>query len=359
MIIQRYLLGEILKPLVVALGVLVILFMSFDAERFLSDAVNGTLPTDMIVQLVGLRTLIALDVLIPISLYLSVLLAFGRMWSDSEFAAMFALGVRPATVMGVVVVLSACLALVVGVLSLCARPLAYERMHELSNLAEASLNTNDMTAGTFYVDSQEHRVIFIEQRAARAAPAHDVFVQLSMGDRIRIIHARSAKQLPGTGLGGSVLHLSDAHVYETGNAGGASDLVLNVKDLVLRLPELQLRPPGYSSNAASTAHLASSNIKPDIAEFQWRLSTFWSTLLLGTLAVPLSRSGPRQHKHAKIGVAILLYAGYYLLYDSAVSWVRNGTVPAFPGVWLAPALLSGVLMAGLLGPKLHARRKRA
>jgi lipopolysaccharide export system permease protein len=359
MIIQRYLLREILKPLMVVLSVLVILFTSYGAERLLADAVNGILPTNMIVQSVGLKTLIALDVLIPISLYLSVVLAFGRMWSDSEFAAMFALGFSPARVMGVVVVFSSCLALLVGAVSLFARPLAYERLHELSELAEASLNTHDMEAGTFYVDSQEHRVIFIERRVARAAPGHDVFVQLNIGASTRIIHARSAKQMPGAGLRGSVLYLTDAHVYEIGHADRGSDLVLNVKDLVLRLPDPQVRPPGYSSNAASTAHLASSDSDPDIAEFQWRLSTCCSTLLLGALAVPLARSRPRQHRHAKIGIAILLYAGYYFLYDSAVSWVRNGAIPAFPGVWLAPALLAGVLIAGLLAPKLGSRRKRA
>jgi lipopolysaccharide export system permease protein len=359
MIIHRYLLREILKPSMVVLSVLVILFTSYDAERFLSDAVNGILPTDMFVQLVGLRTLIALDVLIPISLYLSVMLAFGRMWSDSEFAAMFAAGVSPSRVMGLVVVLSSCVALVVGGLSLFARPLAYAQMHKLSDLADTSLNTNDMEAGTFYGDSQDHRVIFIEQRAGRAAPGRDVFVQLNIGASTRIIHARSAQQVPAPGLTGSVLHLTDAHVYEFGQAEAGSDLVLNVKQLVLRLPEPQLRPPGYSSNAASTARLASSDSDPDIAELQWRLSTSWSTLLLGALAVPLSRSRPRQHKHAQLGIAILLYAGYYLLYDSAVSWVRNGALPAFPGVWLAPVFLSGVLIAALLGPKLGSRRKRA
>ncbi len=359
MIIHRYLLREIVKPQMVVLGVLVILFTSYDAERFLSNALNGTLPTNMIVQLVGLKSLIALDVLIPISLYLSVVLAFGRMWSDSEFAAMFSLGLSPARVMGVVIILSCCLALVVGGLSLYARPWAYEQTHELSDLAAASLNTTDMEAGTFYVDSVGHRVIFIERRAGRSAPGHDVFVQLKIGASTRIIHARSAKQMPGAGLRGSVLHLTDAHVYEIGDAGAGSDLVLNAKDLVLRLPDPQVSTPGYSSNAASTAHLASSDSDPDIAEFEWRLSTSWSTLLLGMLAVPLARSSPRQHKHARFGIAILLYAGYYLLYDSAVSWVRSGAIPAFPGVWLAPALLAAVLIAALLRPKLGSRRKRA
>jgi lipopolysaccharide export system permease protein len=359
MIIDRYLIREILKPLTVVLSVLVILFTSYGAQTFLSDAVNALLPTNMIVRLVGLRTLIALDVLIPISLYLSVVLAFGRMWSDSEFAAMFALGYSQTRVMGVVVAFSLCVALAVGGLSLFARPWAYEQRHELADLAAGSLNTRDMKAGTFYVDGSGHRAIFIERRALREAPGHDVFVQLEFGGSTRIIHAGSASEVPDAGLNGSELRFTDAHVYEIGHAGRGSNLVLNSKDLVLRLPNPQIRPPEYSSNAASSAHLAWSHSRPDIAEFQWRLSTSCSTLLLATLAVPLSRSKPRRHRQAKIGTAILLYAGYYFLYDSVVTWVRSGALPAFPGVWLAPAVLAVILLAALLGPKLAWRRKPA
>ena len=359
MIIHRYLIREILKPLIVALSVLVILFTSYGIESFLSDAVNGLLPTNMIIQLVGLRTLIALDVLIPIALYLAVVLAFGRMWSDSEFTAMFALGFSPARVLGVVVAFAACLALVVGGLSLFVRPWAYGQRHRLADRAAAALNTKDMEAGTFYVDDPGRRTIFIERRAHRGAPGQDVFVQLEFGGSTRIIHAGSAKEVPDAGLDGSELHFTDAHVYEFGHAGRDANLVLNVKDLVLRIPNPQIRPPEYSSNAASAAHLAGSHSNPDIAEFQWRLSTSCSTLLLAVLAVPLSRSSPRQRKHAKIGTAILLYAGYYLFYDSAVTWVRSGALPAFPGVWLAPALLAVMLIAALLGPRLAWRRKPA
>src|SRR6266852_5798406 len=80
MIITRYLLREILGPFAIVLSVLSVLFTSFGAASFLSDAVNGLLPTDTIVQVIGLRTLIALEMLIPISLYLSVVMALGRLY---------------------------------------------------------------------------------------------------------------------------------------------------------------------------------------------------------------------------------------------------------------------------------------
>src|ERR1700756_5793790 len=125
MIISRYLVREILGPFALVLTVLCVLFMSFGAAGFLSDAVNGLLPTSMIVQVIGLQTLIALEMLIPLSLYLSVVMAFGRLYVDSEMPALFALGWTPARVMGIVFGLSLCTAVIVAGLSLVARPWAY------------------------------------------------------------------------------------------------------------------------------------------------------------------------------------------------------------------------------------------
>lgn len=359
MIIQRYLVREIVQPLTVVLLVLATLFTSYGAAEFLSNAVNALLPAHMIVQLVGLRTLIALEVLIPIALYLSVVIAFGRLYSDSEIAVMFATGVSPARVLGTVFALSLTVALLVAALSLIVRPWAYERSHELANIAAASLDTRDMHAGTFYVGSRGDRAIFIGERSGPDTPGHDVFVQLRMRGIVRIIHADSVEQTRGTGpKAGTTLHLTNARVYDVGPGSGGGELVMNVKNLIVDLASPEVEPPEYSSVAAPTRYLASSRAASDIAEFQWRLSTSWSALLLGLLGMPLSRSRPRQQRFAKMGLAILIYAGYYLLYESARTWLQNGVLPRFPGLWWVPALLAILVVGATLGPSVR-RRWRA
>lgn len=362
MIINRYLIREVSKPLAAVLGMIVALFASYSAAGFLSDAVNGLLPADTIAELIGLKALISLEVLIPISLYISVVLSFGRLYSDSEFTAMFALRVTPARVMGAVLTLSGCLALAVAGLSLIVRPWAYQRLHELSSRAEALLNVDDMEAGTFYVGDQGNRVIFIEQRDGPKAPAANVFVQLKRNDRTQIIYARMAEQLQPAALGnGSKIRLLDAHVYEIGRGNDQDDRSLNATGIIVNPSTRNAEPPGYSSVAAGSMRLAASGTAEDIAEFQWRLSTPLSTLLLGMLGVPLSRARPRQSKYTKFGTAILIYSGYYLLCTSARTWVQNGAVAKFPGIWWAPALLALVLVIAVSGPALSYsfRRKHA
>ena len=198
-IFNRYLGQELRKPLLPILGILVALFGSYSAAAFLSDAASGLLPTDIIAELVGLKLLVSLEVLIPVALYISVVLSFGRLHSESEFTAAFALRLTPARVRRAVFAVSGSLALAVAVLSLIVRPWAYQKMHELATLAASTLNVNAMEAGTFYVGQHGDRVIFIAHRDGPKTPAQDVFVQLWRGNHIQIIHAGLASKPPQAG----------------------------------------------------------------------------------------------------------------------------------------------------------------
>lgn len=337
------------------LSVLVILFASYSASGFLADAVNGLLPADTVAELIALKAIISLEVLIPISLYISIVLAFGRLYSDSEFTAMFALGMTPRRVMGIVATLAGGLAIVVAILSLAVRPWAYQRSHELTKRAETLLDVDYMEAGTFYVGDHGNRVIFVEHRDGPKAPAQNVFVRTLHDGLPRIIYGQHAhQQPPTTAVDGSDVYLNDTHVYDFVPEGGPDDSASDMQQIIVPTGSRSVGVPEYSSVTAGTLSLATSSAPADIAELQWRLSTPLSTLLLGLLGVPLSRAKPRQSKYAKMGTAILIYSGYYLLCTSARTWVQHGTIGAFPGIWWAPALLAVVLAVTVTGlPRLR------
>lgn len=361
MIITRYLIAEIARPLAVTLGILATLFGSYSAAGFLADAVNGLLPTEAIAILIALKVLIALEVLIPISLYIAVVLAFGRLNSDSEMTAMFALRVTPARVMGAVAMLAGALAILVAGLSVFARPWAYRTSHETIHRAEGLLNMRAMEAGTFYVGENGDRVIHLTRRDSPDAPARDIFVRLNRGDHTEVIYARLAYQMHKPGEEGSNVYLGGAHIYDLAK-GGRRDRMLAVDGIVLNPNNQALDPLQYKSASASTPHLLTSRAPEDVAELQWRFSNPISTLLLGLLAVPLSRARPRQSRYTRMGTAILVYSAYYLLSMTARTWVQHGSVAPLPGLWWAPGLLALTLAGALVAPDIRlwfARRTHA
>jgi len=350
-IIRFYLLREIGKPFVLILSVLVALFASFNVTSFLAEAVNGLLPRSAIVELTALKALISLEVLIPASLYVAVLMSFSKLHDDSEFAAMSALGITSAAIMRHVLVLASGLALIVGGISLFVRPWAYQRLHVLSASAGTLLDVDSMESGSFYVVQNGTRVIFLSHRDKRGSPARNVFIKATYPDHTQIISAQLAYALQPAAAGDDEnVSLNDVHIYQLGSTKDQADQVLQAEQMTVDPNSHDDDVPPYSALTASSMHLAGSSESEDVAELQWRLSTSVSTVLLGMLGVPLSRTRPRERKIRNFITAFLIYAGYYLVCTSARTLVQHGALPRVPGIWWVPALLGLILVVALREP---------
>ena len=125
MILQRYILREISVPAVVAMLLLAAIYAAYSATDVLSEAVAGRVAGDTILQLVGLRTLIACEVLLPTALYLAVVWGFVRLDRDAELAVLRASGVSLAQLFVPVLWLALIGVVLVAALTLQLRPWAY------------------------------------------------------------------------------------------------------------------------------------------------------------------------------------------------------------------------------------------
>ncbi len=346
MIITEYLAREIGRPFAVILAVLCTLFGGYSISSSLADPANGLLPALVIFELAGLKLLISQDVLIPIALYFAVLLSFSRLHADREVTAMQALGASPMRAVRAVLGIATVTALAVCAMAMLARPWAYSTSHKITWLGATRVDLNAMQPGIFYASQDGGRVIFLSQRARRGGSASGVFVRRKVGNHTEVIFAQTATPLPQRdGTGQREVFLSNAHVYEIDPGNPQNDQILDAKGLKLDPASEKGGAPGYSPVAAGTGHLATSSAPRDIAEWQWRLSTPVSTLLLALMGIPLSRTEARQGRFARFGPAILIYAGYYLLCTSTRTWVEQGQIAPWPGIWWGPMALAVLVLA--------------
>jgi lipopolysaccharide export system permease protein len=101
--------------------------------------------------------------------------------------------------------------------------------------------------------------------------------------------------------------------------------------------------------AKPTFDLLRSTALADRAELHWRLSFPLSLFVLGLLAVPLSRTSPREGRYARLGMALFIYLIYNSMISLARGWMERGIVGDGVGMWWVHAIV------GLVGLWMLAR----
>jgi lipopolysaccharide export system permease protein len=340
MIIDRYMVREIGLPFIAVSVVLVIIFATFSLTRFLVDANAGLLQPGEVVSLMALRSLVSLEVLLPLSFYFAVMLGMGRLYSDSEIYAMRSSGISEARLMRPVFMLALLLAAVTFVLSVAARPWAYERSYQIRAEAKAASEVDRIRPAQFYQFEGSGRTVFIESISDEGRSIHGVFVRSRKGDDVQVITSVNGRLDLNARPGFHRLTLFDAYLFK--RVEDAPDLFAELGSFAVWLSAGEVQPVGYKTKASPTWELIATSAAPDSAELQWRLSTPLSAVLLVLVAILLSRGRPREGRFGRILLALVFYAVYFNLLDVSRTWVEQGSARY---IWWVP----GITFLAVLG----------
>ncbi|HZL92386.1 MAG TPA: LptF/LptG family permease, partial [Vicinamibacterales bacterium] len=137
--------------------------------------------------------------------------------------------------------------------------------------------------------------------------------------------------------------LYDGRRYE-GVPGEGSFLVLEFDEhgMPIRTEEEKEFVAGTASKP--TLALLQSRSLEDRAELEWRVSLPLSLFVLGLLAVPLSRSSPREGRYARLAVALFIYIIYANMTSIARLWLERGLVADWLGMWWVHAVVVAIAL---------------
>ena len=94
-LIFRYLFKEIFITLVALTTILLFIFMSNQFVQYLNRAVGGQIPAVMLMKLMMLELPTLMGLLLPLGFYVAILVAYGRLYADSEMTVLQACGYGP------------------------------------------------------------------------------------------------------------------------------------------------------------------------------------------------------------------------------------------------------------------------
>ncbi|MCW9013199.1 MAG: LPS export ABC transporter permease LptF [Gammaproteobacteria bacterium] len=330
-IIDRYIARELLFTWLAVTLVLMLILLSSTLARLLGKAADGSLPSDAVLPLLAITSARYLILLIPLSLYLSVLLSFSRMYKDNEMAAMAACGIglrrlyRPL----VMVVVPVCFAML-G-MTLYAMPWVSQQGQLIKAEIENRSELSGLAAGRFNESRHGDAIMFLENQSDDGRNMENVFFYQS-GEVSQNVETAALARRYTDEKGRKFMLFVDGYHYQ-GQPGQSNYRITKYEKHGIYTPEAELVQQISRRGGLPTSVIWNSAEPQHRAEMQWRLSIPLATFVLALLALPLSYTTPRKGRYSKLAVAILIYLIFSNLLGVGQTWVEQQKVPYWLGIW--------------------------
>jgi lipopolysaccharide export system permease protein len=366
-IIFRYLTKEIILTTLGILLIFLVIFLSTQLAIFLNQMATGQLDTGVLLQIVGILTISLLSLLLPMSFFVGILMSYGRLYAESEMTALFACGMTRYRLLVYTLILGLFMTVIAGYLSFVIAPLMEVYKAKLIVKTAEQDITRTIIPGRFQATNGGQKVFYVGGVSRDKVHLENIFFAEAGGlqgnflqgsqvdapsqgsnDNWSIVLAKKGLQEDKVDMGGRFLVVQDGVRYI--GAAGQKDLLLMQYDTYgVRLPKVETAAdsPGKIQQWTTKDLIKAyyTNIHA-AAELQWRMAIPLQIFILALLAVPLSRTAPRQGRYVPLFPAIVIYSLYANGLFLARDLIDKGVLSISIGLWGVHLIL--ILLAGYL-----------
>ncbi|WP_230353605.1 LPS export ABC transporter permease LptF [Lelliottia sp. WAP21] len=358
MIIIRYLVRETLKSQLAILFILLLIFFCQKLVRILGAAVDGEIPTNLVLSLLGLGVPEMAQLILPLSLFLGLLMTLGKLYTESEITVMHACGLSKAVLVKAAMVLALFTGIVAAVNVMWAGP--WSSRHQDEVLAEAKANPGmaALAQGQFQQATDGSSVLFIE--SVDGNRFNDVFlaqIRPKGNARPSVVVADSG-QLTQRKDGSQVVTLNKGTRFE-GTALLRDFRITDFQNYQAIVGHQTVALDANDTEQMDMKTLMNTNTNRARAELHWRLTLVFTVFMMALMVVPLSVVNPRQGRVLSMLPAMLLYLIYFLLQTSIKSNGGKGKIDPMIWTWAVNGLYLLLALVLNLWDTVAMRRLRA
>lgn len=366
MILNRYLFKEIFKVQLVTFTILLSVFLCQSVIRYVSRAAAGDTPSDVIFSMVAYSIPSICYLMLPLSLFVAVLSAIGRISSDSEMVVMRSVGYSGLNILWIAMALAAITAVISACNSFYFMPEAAKAQQILASAAKNNPKYLPIESGRFvnFANGNASYVIYIENvqgRKVQDKRMGNIYVLSNpFSNSDSAFTAAVSGNVTSDGDGYQWLNLGQGNRYEgpLANNGGYRDFSFDSFRLPIGFYE-EDRMEENDISTVSTLDLIKADDKASRLELQWRVAPIIAVFILTMIAVPLSIVNPRQGRFSRLWQSIMIYVAYYLLLLSCRNMINAERLWVLPGLYLVPVVFALVVALPLnLRGNLRIKRKR-
>jgi lipopolysaccharide export system permease protein len=329
--------------------------------KYLAEAAAGMLDANILFAVIGYRLPGFLELILPLAFFLGVLLAYGRFYVQNEMTVMIACGMSQAKLVVYTLIPAFMVALLVSWLSLDVGPSGLRKAEALLSAQKERGELDGMVGSHFYPLQGGKGVTYAEEVSEKGI-MKDVFLaennpDAEDGKQLVLVVAETGRQHRSNPESPAYLVLEKGYRIQ-GVPGHADYQITQFEEYGQRLTKPKKQGRREKADTLSTGELLVSNKPAHVAALQWRFSVPILVLVMTLIAIPLSKTDPRQGRFAKMLPAVLLYVVYLVMLNSARGALEDSKVTSGLGLWWVHVLFLIIALLLLFLPTIKQRIKQ-
>ena len=311
--------------------ILLLIVISNMLVRYLTIVSGGTIETNAILKIISLMLPKYIAYLLPISFFVAILLVCGKMFSNNELTIFFGCGNNWLQFLKIILIPAYSFFIIELLLTLLILPKMDQAYSSFKTTATKTSLINFVQPGKIISFNNDKQVIYTKS-IGKNGILYDVFFYQEMKNNERIIITASKCYADNKLNKNNFLIFENGYFYKVfpENLAIQKGCFKKMRQFISQEKSIT---NNLSMDSISTYVLFNSKNIRYQTELQWRLSFPIAIFIATLIALAFCKLHPRQSRYSKIIPALLVFIIYFNLLSLSKSWINQGILPLWIGLW--------------------------
>ena len=365
MILRRYMTQQVAANTAIVLLFLMALMLGGRLIRYFGIAAEGRLDVGLLFAIIGYNIPTFLELILPLSFFIALMLVLGRMYVDQEMSVLFASGISRGRLTRLMIPLITGLFVFQMGISLLAKPWGLSNSEHIWQTQSLGSLLDLVRPKTFISSGNYH--LYVDEFDKEKRELKNLYVVQQQTDKSGkiakndvIITATRAYQVPSKDTDSSMqLDLFQGRRYELGtNQANYNQASFEKYRITLEKPASE-KITETNVETQTTAKLLANTQKPEVkAELGYRLTMPWLIIIAAMLATPLAQVRPRQGRWLRLLPSVLIFASCAISIISLRTAIGKERISEYAYIWLILGFIAFALLLNWQSRVVHRVRYR-
>lgn len=365
MILRRYMTQQVAANTAIVLLFLMALMLGGRLIRYFGIAAEGRLDVGLLFAIIGYNIPTFLELILPLSFFIALMLVLGRMYVDQEMSVLFASGISRGRLTRLMIPLITGLFIFQMGISLLAKPWGLSNSKQIWQTQSLGSLLDLVRPKTFISSGNYH--LYVDEFDKEKRELKNLYVVQQQTDKSGkiakndvIITATRAYQVPSKDTDSSMqLDLFQGRRYELGtNNAKYNQASFEKYRITLEKPASE-KITETNVETQTTAKLLAHTQKPEVkAELGYRFTMPWLIIIAAMLATPLAQVRPRQGRWLRLLPSVLIFASCAISIISLRTAIGKERISEYAYIWLIVGFIVFALLLNWQSRVVHRVRYR-